>query len=255
VQANVRVPFVDPSPLSILAFLCVVAFVLVALLNGVYSASQASQGAALKRTLLVGGATAVWLTLLSLVVASGAIAASPVPRLLLFLIASNLAGLLLAASPVGRWVATGVPIWALVGFQGFRLPLELVLHSWAEQGTIPTTMTWNGSNLDIITGIIAVLSAWLIRTLGGHDGRSRAAAWLVNIVGFALLVNVGRVAVLSSPLPFAWGVSPPLQLAFFMPYALIVPVCVAGALAGHIVLTRALLTGAGSAHAAGVART
>jgi hypothetical protein len=48
--------------------------------------------------------------------------------------------------------------------------------------------------------------------------------------------------VMSSPLPFAWkDVDPPLQLALHLPYALIVTVCVAGALAGHVVLTRALL--------------
>jgi hypothetical protein len=44
------------------------------------------------------------------------------------------------------------------------------------------------------------------------------------------------------PLPFAWGVQPPLQLVMYLPYALIGPVCVAGALAGHVILTRALLS-------------
>jgi hypothetical protein len=36
-------------------------------------------------------------------------------------------------------------------------------------------------------------------------------------------------------------VTPPLLLALHLPYAWIGPVCVGGALAGHIVLTRALL--------------
>jgi hypothetical protein len=54
-------------------------------------------------------------------------------------------------------------------------------------------------------------------------------------------LNVMRVVVLSSPLPFGWNVSPPLLLAFHLPYALIAPVCVGGALFGHIVLTRALI--------------
>jgi hypothetical protein len=57
----------------------------------------------------------------------------------------------------------------------------------------------------------------------------------------ALLLNVMRVAMMSSPLPFAWDVRPPLQLVSHLPYAWIAPVCVAGALAGHLVLTRALL--------------
>jgi len=46
---------------------------------------------------------------------------------------------------------------------------------------------------------------------------------------------------MSAPLSFAWHVSPPLLLPFHFPYFFIVPVCVGGALAGHIILTRALL--------------
>jgi len=56
------------------------------------------------------------------------------------------------------------------------------------------------------------------------------------------LANVGRVAVRSPPLAFGWpDVTPKLQPAFHLPYALIIPVCISGALIGHIALTRALL--------------
>ena len=99
---------------------------------------------------------------------------------------------------------------------------------------IPETMTWSGSNLDIISGIVAIVTAPLA-------SRSRAIAWVANLVGLVLLINVGRVAMMSSPLPFAWPVTPALQLVLYLPYAWIGPVCVAGALAGHVVLTRALL--------------
>jgi hypothetical protein len=71
--------------------------------------------------------------------------------------------------------------------------------------------------------------------------RYRAVAWFANVVGAFLLLNVMRVALFSSPVPFGWNVTPPLLLAHHLPYALIAPVCVAGALLGHIVLTRALL--------------
>ncbi len=157
-----------------------------------------------------------------------------VPRLPLFFVAINLVSLVAALAPPGRWLATTVPLAWLVAFQAFRLPLELILHDWAATGTIPSTMTWTGKNWDIITGIVALLAA-------PFATRSRVAAWIANVIGFLLLLNVGRVALLSSPLPFAWPVEPPLQLAFHLPYALIAPVCVGGAMFGHIVLTRALL--------------
>ncbi|HLL52759.1 MAG TPA: hypothetical protein VK447_04375, partial [Myxococcaceae bacterium] len=103
-----------------------------------------------------------------------------------------------------------------------------------KQGTIPETMTWSGQNLDIITGAVALLAA-------PFADKSRAAAWIANVVGAALLLNVARVATLSSPLPFAWDVEPKLRLVEHLPYAWIGSVCVAGALAGHVILTRALL--------------
>jgi len=52
---------------------------------------------------------------------------------------------------------------------------------------------------------------------------------------------VMRVAVLSSPISFGWPVEPKLELIYHVPYALIIPVCIGGALIGHIALARALL--------------
>jgi len=63
------------------------------------------------------------------------------------------------------------------------------------------------------------------------------------VVGLVLLANVMRVAVLSSPVSFGWPVTPKLELIYHLPYALIIPVCVGGALIGHIALTRALFRG------------
>jgi hypothetical protein len=234
--------FTPASALSVLAFSCIVAFILAALIEGVRIGSRRLGVAGMRRPLVVALITGGWLLALSFIVASGAVAASPMPRIPLFFAAANLGGVVLGLSPAGGWLARGLPLWTLVAFQGFRLPLEMVLHSWGRQGTIPMTMTWEGSNLDVVTGVTALAAAVAVRVLGTYDSRARAAAWAANLVGLALLVNVGRVAMLSSPLPFAWpDVNPRLQLAMFMPYALIGPVCVAGALAGHIVLTRALL--------------
>ena len=96
-------------------------------------------------------------------------------------------------------------------------------------------MTWTGANFDVVSGALALVAGVVGRRLP-------IAPRIANVVGIALLVNVARVAILSSPLPFAAGVQPPLQLAFHLPYALIVPVFVGGALAGHVIFIRALLS-------------
>lgn len=225
------------SPLSLAAFEAVCAAVVSSLACGAWVSARRGSADPLSRAGAVLLGAAGWVAALSAVVASGWMQARPMPRLLLFAGAVILASIGLGCSRVGRWLAQGVSIGWLVAFQGFRLPLELILHGWARDGVIPASMTWTGSNWDVVTGALAVLLAPLA-------GRRRSLAWTVDLVGIATLANVVRVAVLSSPLPFAWRVEPPLQLAFHLPYAWILPVCVGGALAGHVVLTRALIAGA-----------
>ncbi len=228
------VMFHPASPSSVVAFLLTCLLVLAAFLRGVWISARSQAANPLARTLQVAGGVALWIALISRLVASGWVEEAPV-HTLAFGSGIMLGSLLLGLSRVGKWLAGACALPWLLAFQGFRLPLELVLHSWVRQGVIPGTMTWTGSNPDILSGIAALLLAPFCR-------RSIGAGWAGNILGLALLLNVGRVAILSSPVPFAWqGVSPRLQLAFHLPYALIVPICVGGALAGHVILTRALI--------------
>ena len=213
---------------SVAAFVAIVAAVIVALLWGVHRSYRSSKAVLIAAAFLV-----VWLGALAAVVASGKMPALPMSGLPFFFGSILLVCVGLGLSPVGARLAAGVPLAALVGFHAFRLPLELVLHEWAAQGTIPGTMTWTGQNWDIVSGIAALVCAPLA-------GRYPAAARFANIVGFALLLNVMRVAIMSSPFPFGWGQQPPLLLGLHLPYALIGPVCVGGALFGHVVLTRRL---------------
>ena len=222
------VPFVVPRRESIVLFVVVLIAVTSAGVAGIHVARRS-----VDRTVAFAITLLLWMAATGIYVALG-VPEESVAGLMGFFVASNLGAVVLALSPVGRWWATGLPLWTLVAFQGFRLPLEIVLHWWVADGTIPETMTWSGSNPDIISGVVAIVAApW---------ARHRGVAWLANIVGLVLLANVARVAVLSLPVPFGWNVSPPLTLPMHLPYAWIVPICVAGALCGHIVLTRALVT-------------
>jgi hypothetical protein len=220
-------PFVVPRQESIVLFVMILIAVTSAGVAGIHVARRS-----VDRTVALGMTILLWMAATGTYVAIGGPEAS-VAGLMGFFAVSNAGGIVLGLSPVGRWWATGLPLWTFVAFQGFRLPLEIVLHWWVEDGTIPATMTWSGSNFDIVSGIVAIVAApWANR---------RAIAWCANIVGIVLLANVARVALFSLPVPFGWNVSPPLMLAMHLPYAWIVPICVAGALCGHIVLTRALL--------------
>jgi hypothetical protein len=216
--------FVPADPLSLFCYLLIIAAVLISF---IWAAPPF-----FRKSFVV--ALGLWLFLSTAIPLSGLVDRQPQPFLFIYLALSLLGALSFSFSKWGRQISHTLPVSALIFFQVFRLPLELVLHSWALQGTIPETMTWNGSNFDILSGILALLItpfANLFRTL----------AWSFNAIGFLLLLNVLRVAIFSSPLPFAWHVYPPLRLAAYFPYCLIIPVCVGGALSGHVLLTRALL--------------
>jgi hypothetical protein len=75
-----------------------------------------------------------------------------------------------------------------MGFQTFRLPLELVLHSWSTQGSIPTSMTFDGSNFDIVTGFASVFSALMIKRLGEGHFAARLSAWTFGLLGFGMFI-------------------------------------------------------------------
>jgi len=227
------------TPTSVAAFLLICVGVLTAFLCGIWTSARRDGADPVRRTARAAFAAAAWLALLLLAVASGWVARGP--RHVMVLASGIIAvSLAIGLSRVGRWLS-GCPMAWLVGFQAFRLPLELVLHAWAGQGVIPETMTWTGANWDIVSGVTALVLAPMAR-------RSTRAAWVANVVGFVLLANVLRVAVMSSPLPFAWPVVPRLELILHVPYALIVPVCVGGALLGHLALTRALLRSRSAQH-------
>lgn len=225
-----RMNFTPASSVSVGVFVAIVAAVVMAFFAAAWRALDGQRGKFL--ALALGSGTVVGL--MAALVASGRLWTLPLHGLPLFFGTVVLGAVTLGLSPLGRRMTETVPLAALVAFQGFRFPLELVLHSWAGQGTIPGTMTWTGQNWDIVSGLVALACAPLA-------SRRRGLAWGANVVGFLLLLNVARVAVLSSPLPFGWGQTPPLLLAFHLPYALIGPICVGGAFFGHVVLTRALL--------------
>lgn len=152
----------------------------------------------------------------------------------LLLISALVFALAFSFSSPGAKMASTFSYAALIGFQSFRLPLEIILHHWSGLGTVPPTMTWTGQNWDIVTGVVSLL---VFRWVNGN----RKLAFLTNTIGAILLLNVLRVVVMSSPLPFAWSLDEPLVLIAYFPYALIGPLFVLPALVAHIVTFRKLL--------------
>ena len=45
----------------------------------------------------------------------------------------------------------------LVGFQGFRIVVEMLIHKAVQEGMAHPTMTWSGTNCDLVAGVTAAL--------------------------------------------------------------------------------------------------
>jgi hypothetical protein len=175
-----------------------------------------------------------FLLLFSGVVLSGMPIQRPLPVIpVLFAILLGSA-VLFAVSDFGNKIGRHFSLAVLIGFQGFRFPLELILHHWASTETIPETMTWTGQNWDIIAGLLSLLAIPFLN-------RNKNIAWVVQMVGFVLLMNVLRVVIMSSPLQFAWPLERPILLIAYMPYALIGPLFVGVALSLHVITFRKLM--------------
>jgi hypothetical protein len=242
---------VAPSLASTVAFVALVIGLALLLVGGVARAGRAlAEPPAQRMRWTLGTALGItaWLALTGIASASGVLERTLLPPpLALFALGSILVSVAAAFSPLGTRLVHGVPIVALVAVQGFRLPLELVLHTWKDEGVLPVQMTFEGHNFDIVSGALALLTAALLLRQ-----TSRPAVALFNTVGFVLLLVVASIAVLSSPLPIrAYHNEPAVLLAFNFPYGWIVPICVGGALFGHILIFRWL---AASAHRPGSLR-
>lgn len=139
-------------------------------------------------------------------------------------------------SAMGLRLIRHIPLWAHVGIQAFRYPLELAMHEMAERGVMPDQMTYTGRNFDIVTGVTALLVSGLLLT--GRVGRRTALVW--NVVGLLLLVNIVIVAVISTPAIRYFGDDKLNVFVTFTPFVWLPAIMVTAALTGHLLIFRKL---------------
>jgi hypothetical protein len=200
--------------------------------------SGASESVARRAAIVVGADAAAWMALTWVAAASGLLQRwdrTPPPFLVLILTMVVLSAIL-AFGGVGTRLAHHIPLWMLVAMQSFRLPLELAMHALVARGIMPVQMSYSGRNFDIITGATAIVVAVLLKK--GYAGRRLAALW--NVLGFALLVNVVSVAIASMPLLRMFGDDRVVTFVTYPPFVWLPAVMVLAALAGHLVIFRAL---------------
>jgi len=184
-------------------------------------------------------AVALWLGATGGLAAAGVLAFDTMPpTMLVLMLALTVTTFVFAHGRVGGRIALGVPLVLLVGFQAFRIPIELWLHWGYEQGLFPVRMTYSGANFDIVAGASALVVAALVRI--GVAGRRVVLAW--NVLGLGLLLNIVTIAILSSPVPFRVFTDGPANVYVTgFPGVWLPAVAVQAALLGHLLVFRRLL--------------
>jgi hypothetical protein len=161
------------------------------------------------------------------------------PRFVIVMVPMFALPVLLGLSEVGERLSNA-PLALLIGFQGFRLPLELVMHQAAIEGTMPEQMAYTGLNFDIVTGATALFVA----VLAARGWAPRWLLWAWNALGTLLLVAILVIAVASLPVFAAFG-REPAQLNTWVahfPFVWLPAGLVSAGVLGHVLLWRRLLS-------------
>ena len=232
---------VNASPLLTWSFVALAAIVatLFVLAVRVSSLRAGATGTLARRDTVVAAiAAAAWLALTFGLAASGRLSFTSRPPTMVLLMATGVAlAFGVSLSRVGLRIATGVPLAALVGAQAFRFPLELMLHRAYIEGLMPVQMSYSGFNLDILTGLFAVVVAMLV----ARNPRSFVAVRIWNTAGIVLLANIVTIAILSAPGPLrAFHNEPANDWITHAPWVWLPTVFVVAAIMGHVLVARRL---------------
>ena len=123
----------------------------------------------------------------------------------------------------------------IIRLQVFRLFVEILLWLLYIQQLLPTQMTFEGRNFDVLTGLTAPLVAFAF-------GKNKTVMIGWNMICLGLLANIVAIAVLSMPTPFRIFLNePPNTIVSTFPFVLLPGLLVPLAYTLHFISLRQLL--------------
>jgi hypothetical protein len=94
-------------------------------------------------------------------------------------------------------ILSKIPAEKIVLLQSFRFFVEILLWLLFINSVVPIQMTFEGRNLDILSGITAPIIAYMI----SRNKISKTGLIIWNVACLVLLINIVTVAILSTPSP------------------------------------------------------
>ena len=119
-----------------------------------------------------------------------------------------------------------MPLTALTWIHVIRIPVEIVLLLLFQNRLVPIEMTFEGRNVDMLSGITAPI-VYLLAFRGGRVDRPLLIGW--NVLAVVSLINIVTIAVLAFPSAFQTvGLGQPNVGVTYFPYvwlpSVIVPI-------------------------------
>lgn len=206
-----------------------------------------SEPAQQKILLITGLAIAAWMIILHLLARKQVFTVVGFPPRPMFTV---LLGLLiifvLSFTPTVKAILQATPLHGLVFFQVFRIGVELWFWYSYQSGVFPKLMTFEGANLDILSGLLALVTGLFILKKPRY---ARVLITVYNIAGILILLNTLRAAALSMPSPVQQFPFDERLLLLGQPYFIYLPgVLVLLALSLHLLSLRQIALYTKAAH-------
>lgn len=160
------------------------------------------------------------------------------PRFPFLIVPSVIFIVILFLTNKGRQFIDSLSLKELTLLHIIRVPVEICLYYLCLSKLIPSIMTFEGYNYDIISGISAIVIYWLV-FISKKAGRKVLLVW--NIFCLLLLLNIVTIAILSAQTPFQKFAfdQPNIGLTYF-PFVWLPSVVVPLVLLSHLVAIRQL---------------
>lgn len=138
----------------------------------------------------------------------------------------------------GKRFLDNLPLFPITLLHTIRIPVEMVLYALSIYQTIPTAMTFEGANYDIVAGLTAPIVAYM-GVKKNIFGRKVILLW--NFLALGLLLHIVLRGMLSAPGPLQMlAFDQPNRAILFYPFVWLPTFIVPIVMIGHLSAIRQL---------------
>lgn len=163
------------------------------------------------------------------------------PRILFVIMPAVILILIAFTTRAGRLFMDGINMERYTWLHIVRIPVELVILWLSLEQLMPESMSFEGRNFDIFSGITApIIAYWGLRK--GKIGKGGLLAW--NVLCLMLVLQVVVTGVFSAPSPFQQlDFDQPNVGVLYFPYVWLPGIIVPMVIFGHLAAIRRLVRG------------